>query len=115
MQIDVRQLEGVTILEPHGRITLGAAEEELRDAVRSALDGPNKDILMNLEHVPIIDSAGIGLLLASRTTAMNRGGSLKLLRLPPAMHDLLQAIHLLTIFEVYDDEDDALASFAPSA
>ena len=112
MEIAVRNRGGVTILEPKGKITIGAAEDELRDAVRRALEGDCRNLLVNMEHVPLIDSAGIGQLLAARTTAINRGGNLKLLRLPPAMHDLLQITQLLTIFEVHDEEDAAIASFA---
>jgi anti-sigma B factor antagonist len=114
VEIIERQRDGVTILEPRGRITIGAGEAELRGAVLRAIEGPSKRILVSMEHVPLIDSAGIGQLLAARTTVMNRGGSLKLLRLPPTVHDLLQITQLLTIFEVHDDEEQAIASFAPS-
>lgn len=115
MEIGVREQDGVTILEPNGRITIGAAEEELREAVHRALEGQSRNLLVDMKHVPLIDSAGIGRLLAARTTAVNRGGSLKLLRLPPAMHDLLQVTQLLTLFDVFDDEEEAIASFAPTS
>jgi anti-sigma B factor antagonist len=115
MEIDVRERDGVTILAPNGKITLGAAEQELRDAVHLALEGQSRNLLVDMERVPLIDSAGIGRLLAARTTAVNRGGSLKLLRLPPTMHDLLQVTQLLTIFDVFDDEEEAIASFAPTS
>jgi anti-sigma B factor antagonist len=115
MEIGVRERDGVTILEPNGRITLGAAEQELGEAVHRALEGTSRNLLVDMQHVPLIDSAGIGRLLAARTTAVNRGGNLKLLRLPPAMHDLLQVTQLLMIFDIFDDEDEAIASFDPSS
>ena len=115
MEVGVRERDGVTILEPNGKITIGSAEQELNDAVHRALEGTSRNLLVDMEQVPLIDSAGIGRLLAARTTAVNRGGNLKLLRLPPAMHDLLQVTQLLTIFEVFDDEDEAVRSFVPTS
>ena len=73
MEISRREREGVTILEPRGRITLGAGEEELRDALHELLQGGYPPILVSLEHVELIDSAVIGVLVAARTTAVNRG------------------------------------------
>lgn len=113
MEISRREREGVTILEPRGRITLGAGEEELRDALHELLRGTAPTILVSLEHVELIDSAGIGVLVAARTMAVNRGGGIKLIRLPPMMQDMLQLMSLLTIFDVYDEESQALASIAP--
>ncbi len=73
----------------------------------------DEPVWINLEHVQLIDSAGIGEMIAARTTTEGRGGSLKLLRLPPAVQDMLQIFHLMTIFDVFDDENEAVASFAP--
>jgi anti-sigma B factor antagonist len=115
MVIGIRERDGVVILEPKGKITIGAAEEELRDAVDRALEGASRNLLVDMEHVPIVDSSGLGRLLAARTTVVNRGGNLKLLRLPPAMHDLLQMTQLLTLFDVFDDEEEAVSSFAPTS
>jgi anti-sigma B factor antagonist len=70
---------------------------------------------MSMEHVSCIDSAGLGHLITARITAENRGATLKLLRLPPRVHDVLQMTQLLTVFEVYDEEDQAVASFATTA
>ena len=111
MEIPQRLRDGVAILEPKGRITFGSGDEELRDAVRQALEGPSRNILVSMGEVSFIDSSGLGELLAARTTVKNRGGDLKLLRLPPTVQDILQITSLFTLFEIHEDEDAAVASF----
>ncbi|MGH9379731.1 MAG: STAS domain-containing protein [Thermoanaerobaculia bacterium] len=111
MMIETRTEGGVTILEPHGKITIGEGDVALRDAVHQALDGGAKQLLIDLHRTTTIDSSGIGELVAAYTTVKNRGGALKLLNLPPKVHDILQITQLVTVFEVFDDEVDALMSF----
>ena len=112
MNIPSRIRDGVTILEPKGKITIGVGDIALRETVLSTLEGDNKDILINLAEVTTIDSSGIGELVSAYTTVTNRGGRLKLLHLPPKVQDILQITQLVTVFEVHDDEEEAVASFS---
>lgn len=111
MKIGVRQKQGVTILDLKGKITIGAGDVALREAVHDALDAGARNILINLEGVTTIDSSGIGELVSSYTTVTNRGGKLKLEKLPAKVADILQITQLITVFDVYDDEDEAIDSY----
>jgi anti-sigma B factor antagonist len=111
VKISTRQVDGVTILDMSGRITLGEGSVQLRDAVRDLLGKGQKHILLNLGDVTYIDSSGIGELVSAFTTAKNQGGELKLLNLTRKVHDLLQITKLYTVFDVKDDEASAIASF----
>ncbi len=114
MKITTRQVDGVTILDLSGRITLGEGSVQLRDAVRDLLSKGSKLILLNLADVNYIDSSGIGELVSAYTTVRNQGGELKLLNLTKKVHDLLQITKLYTVFDVKDDEASAIASFTRS-
>jgi anti-sigma B factor antagonist len=111
MKIGVRQRQGVTVLEPKGKITIGSGDIALRDSVIEALDSGSRKILINLKDVSTIDSSGIGELVAAYTTVTNRGGKLKLVGLPPKVNDILQITQLVTVFEVMDSEEEAVDSF----
>jgi len=111
MEVRTRQRENVTILELSGDVTLGEGVEILRSNVFEAAGGSSANILINLGGVNFMDSSGVGELIAAYTTLSNRGGSVKLLHLSPKVYDVLQIAHLLTVFEVFDDEDEAIASF----
>ena len=111
MKISTRERDGVTILEPKGKITIGVGDVALREAVMHQLEAGRKKILIDMSEVGTMDSSGIGELVAAYTSVNNRGGKLKLLRLPPKISDILQITQLITVFEVYDDEDEAVASF----
>jgi anti-sigma B factor antagonist len=111
MKVSTRQVDGVTILDLSGRITLGEGSVQLRDAVRDLLTKGQKQILLNLADVNYIDSSGIGELVSAYTTGRNQGGELKLLNLTKKVHDLLQITKLYTVFDVKDDEASAIASF----
>jgi len=111
MKISSRQREGVTVLEPQGKITIGVGDVALRNAVHEAVGAGSKNILIDLSGVSTMDSSGIGELVATYTTVTNRGGKLKLLHLPPKIQDIMQVTQLITVFEVFDDEDEAIASF----
>ena len=112
MKVTTRQVDGVTILDLSGRITLGEGSVQLRDAVRDLLAMGQKQILLNLGDVNYIDSSGIGELVSAFTTVHNQGGDLKLLNLTKKVHDLLQITKLYTVFDIKDDEASAIASFA---
>ena len=111
MKVTTRQVDGVTILDLSGRITLGEGSVQLRDAIRDLLAKGSKLILLNLADVNYIDSSGIGELVSAYTTVRNQGGELKLLNLTKKVHDLLQITKLYTVFDVKDDEATAIASF----
>jgi anti-sigma B factor antagonist len=112
MKTSNRQIDGVTIVDCSGRITLGEGSVILRDTVKDLLSKGNKRILLNLGDVNYIDSSGIGELVSAYTTVKNQGGELKLLNLTKKVHDLLQITKLYTVFDVKDDETAAVKSFA---
>jgi len=111
MKIEKRSRGDVTILEVEGKITIGKGDVALRDAVHQTLGDGAKKIVMNLGSVSTIDSSGVGELVSAFTTVTNRGGRLKLLNLPPKVNDILQITQLITVFEVFDNEDEAVGSF----
>ena len=111
MKSSTRQIDGVTIVDLSGRITLGEGSVVLRDLVRELLAKGNKKILLNLGDVTYIDSSGIGELVSAFTTVRNGGGELKLLNLTKKVHDLLQITKLYTVFDVRDDEAGAIKAF----
>lgn len=112
MNIDVQQRGDVTVLTPKGKITIGVGDVALRDAVQQALESGATKILLNLGAVTTIDSSGIGELVSAYTRVTNRGGKLKLMSLPAKVQDVLFITQLISVFEIYDTEEEALASFA---
>lgn len=111
MEIEARHERGVAILEPKGRITIGVGDVALREAVAKALEAGTRNLVVDCGMVTGMDSSGLGELAASYTTVSNRGGKLKLANLPPKVTEILQITQLISVFEVYDDVDAALASF----
>src|ERR687888_2299249 len=111
MKSNTRQVNGVTIVDLSGRITLGEGSILLRDMVRDLVTKGQRKILLNLGEVTYIDSSGIGELVSAFTTVRNQGGELKLLNLTKKVHDLLQITKLYTVFDIKDDEATAIKSF----
>ena len=111
IKVSTRHVDGVTILDLSGRITLGEGSVVLRDAIRDLVTKGDKNILLNLGDVSYIDSSGIGELVSAYTSVKNAGGELKLLNLTKKVHDLLQITKLYTVFDVKDDETSAVGSF----
>ena len=111
LNINERQAGDVTVLDMSGKITIGEGSVALRTAVRRLLEEGKKRILLNLGGVSYIDSSGIGELVSSYTAINKEGGQLKLLNLTQKLQDLLTITKLLTVFDVYDKEADALNSF----
>ena len=111
MKASTRQVDGITIIDLSGRITLGEGSVVLRDTIREVVGQGHKKILLNLGDVTYIDSSGIGELVSAFTTVRNQGGELKLLNLTKKVHDLLQITKLYTVFDVKDDEATAIQSF----
>lgn len=111
MKVTVRERDGVTILDLKGKITIGVGDVALREAVQEALTAGATNILINLGDVSTIDSSGIGELVAAYTTVTNRGGKLSLYGIPPKVGDILQITQLVTVFDMFDDEDEAIEVF----
>jgi len=115
MQIEERAVGDVVVLDLKGRITLGEGDQLLKDKVNSLVNQGHKRIVLNLAGVPYIDSAGLGEIVGSYTTVSRQGGSLRLLNLTKKITDLLAITKLLTVFETFDSEDEAVRSFSASA
>lgn len=112
MDIEERVVNSVTILDLKGKLILGEGDELLRDKINSVLHQGRKHILLNLEGVPYIDSAGLGEIVRTYTTVSRQSGKLKLLNLTKRIQDLLSITKLLTVFETYESEPEALKSFS---
>jgi len=111
LNISERQVGDVTLLDMSGKITIGEGSVALRTAIRRLLEEGKKKILLNLAGVGYIDSSGIGELVSSYTAINNAQGQLKLLSLTEKLRDLLAITKLLTVFDTYESEEEALSSF----
>jgi anti-sigma B factor antagonist len=111
LDVSERQAGDVTILDLSGSIRMGEGAVSLRNGIRGLFEQGKKKILLNLSGVKNVDSSGIGELIASYTTLSRDGGQLKLLKLTGKIKDLLVITKLLTVFDSYDDEAEALNSF----
>ena len=111
LKTKTRHVDGITVVDVSGRITLGEETKLLRETVQRLLGGGEKEILLNLAEVSFIDSGGLGELVSAFTSVRNRGGDLKLLQLTRRVHDLLQITKLYTVFDISDDEPEAIQSF----
>jgi anti-sigma B factor antagonist len=112
LKLNTRQIGDVAVIDVSGRITIGEGSSVIRDAMRDLTTKGNKKILLNLGDVSYIDSLGIGELVAGFTSVANAGGMVKLLGLTKHVKDVLQITKLYTVFEVHDDEAQAVRSFA---
>lgn len=110
LKLNLRTVEGVLVVDCAGRIIFGEESAALRDTVKKAIP-ENKKIILNLGEVNYIDSGGLGTIVSLYTTARSAGGSIKLANLTKRVGDLLQVTKLLTVFDVYDSEEQALDSF----
>ena len=115
MHIEERAVGDVMVLDLKGRVTLGEGDELLKDKVNSLINQGQKKLVLYLADVPYIDSAGLGEIVRTYTTVSRQGGSLKLLSLTKRITDLLSITKLLTVFETFESEQDAVKSFAGSA
>jgi anti-sigma B factor antagonist len=111
LKMTERMVDGVSVLDLEGRIVLGEESGALRERVKSMLNENRKRIILNMGNVSYIDSAGLGALVASFTSAKNQGANLKLVNLGSKFREVLQVTKLLTVFDVYDSEQAAIASF----
>lgn len=111
MKANTRTVDDVEIITLQGKITIGSGDTQLREVITNAVNAGRNKILLDLAGVTTIDSSGIGELVSSYTTVTNRGGKLKLLHLPAKLNELLHITQLITVFEVYDKEEEAIRSF----
>ena len=107
-----RVVDGVAVVAIEGRIVLGEESTALREKVKSLLASGQKKIVLNMDNVSYIDSSGLGALVASHTSAKSQGASLKLCHLGSKFQEILLVTKLVTVFEVYPTEAEAIASFA---
>jgi anti-sigma B factor antagonist len=111
MKASSRTVDGVEIISLQGKITIGAGDSQLREVITNAVNNGKNKILLDMSQVTTIDSSGIGELVGSYTTVTNRGGKLKLLHLPAKLNELLHVTQLITVFEVHENEQEAVSSF----
>jgi anti-sigma B factor antagonist len=111
LKITERKSGDVTLLDIAGKLTIGDGDIVLRSAVRNCLEQGQNRIVLNLTDVTSVDSSGLGELVSSYTTASNRGAKLKLLNPAQKITDLLHITQLISVFEVFDNEKEALDSF----
>jgi anti-sigma B factor antagonist len=112
MKATTRTVDGIDVISLSGKITIGSGDTQLRDVIGNAMNEGKSKILLDMSGVSTIDSSGIGELVGSYTTVANRGGKMKLLHLPAKLNELLHVTQLITVFEVYDDEAEAVRSFS---
>ena len=112
MQIAERQSGSVTVLDLSGKVTLGEDSTLLKDKLQSLLHQGKKNLILNLAQVSYVDSAGLGALVSAYTTVTREGGALKLVNVTKRLQDLLSITKLLTVFETFESEKDALKSYS---
>lgn len=112
MDIKERVVDGVSILDLSGKIVLGEGDGQIRERIKDLLSDGQRKILLNLAEITYIDSAGLGALISSYTTTRREGGQLKLVNLTKRIQDLLAITKLITVFETYENETEAIDSFS---
>jgi anti-sigma B factor antagonist len=111
MEIEERSLESVVVLDLKGKLTIGEGDELLKERINNLMQQGHRNLLLNLENVPYVDSAGLGEIVRTYTTVSRQGGKLKLVNLTKRITDLLAITKLLTVFDTFESEADAVSSF----
>ena len=111
MEIEVRSLGQVKVVKLRGKLSLGDSVDRLRATLDDLINSGDSHILLDLGEVPMIDSSGIGLLVKSLTSAKQLGGSIRLLNLSKFVVQTLKMIGLLNLFEIFEDQQQAVDSF----
>lgn len=114
MDIKERVVEGVSVLDISGKIVLGEGDIQIKDRIKDLLADGQRSILLNLGDVSYMDSAGLGALISGYTTVKREGGQLKLVNLTKRIKDLLAITKLITVFDTFENENDAIASYKPA-
>ena len=112
MDIKERVVDGVSVLDLSGKIVLGEGDGQVRERIKDLLSDGQKKILLNLGNVTYVDSAGLGALISSYTTTKREGAQLKLVNLTKRIQDLLAITKLITVFDTYDNEQEAIKSYS---
>lgn len=112
MEIQERTVQGVVVLDLTGKLTIGEGDELLKERIGNLVQQGHRHLLLNLEGVPYVDSAGLGEIVRTYTTVSRQGGKLKLVNLTKRITDLLAITKLLTVFDTYESEDEAVKSFS---
>jgi anti-sigma B factor antagonist len=115
LTFETKKVGSVCVLVPSGRIVIGEEVTALREKIKDLLAQGQKNILLNFSSVSYIDSTGVGALVGSFTTIRNQGGQMKLSNLSQRVQDILLVTKLLTVFDVYEKEEDGTASFVPKS
>ena len=113
LEIQEREREGIVILDLKGRITSGPEAGAFRDAAAAVASRPNPNLILNMANVDYVDSTGLGAMVMAATTVKRNGGKVKLLNMNKRNIELLVMTKLATIFEIFNDEQDAINSFFP--
>jgi anti-sigma B factor antagonist len=113
LEIEPRDREGITVLELKGRITMGDEVSSLRQKIRDLAKTPDSKVILNMQHVDYIDSTGLGAIVMGSSAVRGAGGTIKLVYLNRRNVELLVSTKLATIFEIFNDEQDAVNSFFP--
>jgi len=111
MKIEKRKNGDVTIFDLKGKILIGEGIDELREAINDSIKANEKKLLLNFNHVPYLDSTGLGEVVRSYTTLKKEGGMVKIVNLTQKVRDLLSVTKLITVFETFEDENKAVNSF----
>jgi anti-sigma B factor antagonist len=114
MHIDERKVGAVTVLDLKGKLTLGDGDSQLKNKIQGLVSQGQKQILLNLAGVPYVDSSGLGEMIGAYTTVTRSGGALRLVNLTNRIQDLMAITKLLTVFDTYNTESEAVASFPAS-
>lgn len=112
MEIQERTVQDVVVLDLTGKLTIGEGDELLKERISNLVQQGHRRLLLNLEDVPYVDSAGLGEIVRAYTTVSRQGGKLKLVNLTKRITDLLAITKLLTVFDTYESEDEAVKSFS---
>ncbi len=111
LNIHERRIGDVTVLDMDGNIRIGGSNVALKKAIQNLVAEGRNQIVLNLARVTYIDSSGLGELISSHVTSNHKGGQIKLLNLTQRFHELMTNTKLITIFDVYTDESEAIGSF----
>ena len=113
LDIQQREREGVTIVDLAGRLTAGPEASAFRDKISGLIASGSRNVVLNLKRIDYIDSTGLGALVMSATTERRNGGNVKLVNLSRRSIELLVMTKLATVFEIFNDEQDAINSYYP--
>lgn len=109
----IRKIGDITIVELKGKITIGTGDLQMREAIHAVLNEGARKLVVDMSGVTTIDSSGVGELVGCYTTSTHKGAKMKLMNLPAKISDVLTVTQLITVFDVYPNEAEAIASFAP--